>query len=185
MLEQLLHFIKKPEYKSDNELGSQGRWLMLGSLLAMALFISLGIAMIISVLEQTANLDFGEHAIDQLFQEYGAPIIFIGVVILAPILEELIFRGPLYLFRNSPYFGIIFYLFTLAFGFYHITNFELTPTVLYLSPLLVAPQLIIGLLLGYIRIRLGLIWAMMLHSCYNLVLIGPLITMKILNMEIP
>lgn len=185
MLERLFNFIKKPVYEADDEIKSQGKFVLLFSLLALALFISFSIAIFIGVLERTTNLELGEHAIDLLFEEYGAPVIFLGVVILAPILEELIFRGPLYLFRKSPYFGVIFYLFTLAFGFYHITNFELTPTVLYLSPILVSPQLFIGLLLGYIRVRLGLVWAMMLHGCYNLVLIGPLIAMKILNIPIP
>ena len=184
MIKSLLDFFKNPVYKIDKDLSLKYKFIILGQLLAIALFISLGIAMLIGVLEEVTELDFGEHALDELFSEYSPEFIFLIVVIIAPILEELIFRGPLYLFRRSAYFGLIFYLFSLAFGFYHITNFEVTTTILYLSPLLVSPQLIIGLLLGYIRVRLGLGWSILLHACYNFVLIGPIIVVQALDIPL-
>jgi hypothetical protein len=50
-----------------------------------------------------------------------------------------------------------------------------------LSPLLVAPQLTVGVFLGFIRVRFGLNWAIALHAFYNLILVGPAILLKALN----
>ena len=151
--------------------------------------ISLSLGMIIGMLEYYTSIDLGKHALDALFEEYSPGFIFLVVVVLAPLLEELIFRGPMYFFRRSKYFGLVFYVLTFGFAFYHITNFEITSQILYLSPLLVAPQLFIGLLLGYIRVRLGLEWAMLLHALYNLLIIGPVIVLHLLDisqsMEVP
>ncbi len=183
MISSLLKFAKNPDYKHAGDLNLNEKFSIFFRLLALSLLVSLALALLIGLLEEVAGLELGRHAMDLLFEEYTPGFIFLVVVVLAPVLEELFFRGPLYLFRNSSYFGLIFYLFTLVFGFYHITNFELTPTILYLSPLLVSPQLFIGLLLGYIRIRLGLQWAILLHSAYNLALVGPLILFKVLEIQ--
>jgi hypothetical protein len=111
-------------------------------------------------------------------------VVLLAGIILAPVLEELIFRGPLIFFRNSRFFPYIFYGITLLFGFYHITNFELSRQVLLLSPLLVAPQLCVGVFLGYIRVRFGLLWAMLLHALYNFALLGPVLLLKYLNIPL-
>ena len=66
----------------------------------------------------------------------------------------------------------------------HISNFEMTKQVLLFSPLLVAPQISVGFLLGYIRVRFGLIWSMALHACYNMVLIVPVLIMQLLDIPI-
>lgn len=185
MIKSLLDFIRNPVYEIDLESGLETKLMLLGKLLVLALLISFSIGMLIGILEQVTELELGEHAMDRLFEEYSPSIIFMVAIVIAPILEELLFRGPLYLFRQNRYFNYIFYVFTLAFGFYHITNFEISPSVLYLSPLLVSPQLVIGLLLGYIRIRLGLGWAIILHALYNLVLVGPIIIIQILEIPLP
>ena len=183
MISSLLKFALHPDYNKDNTLSLNEKFRLFIRLLALSLLVSLALALVIGLLQEVGGLELGEHAMDLLFEEYSPGFIFLVVVVLAPVLEELFFRGPMYLFRNSSYFGLIFYLFTLLFGFYHITNFELTPTVLYLSPLLVSPQLFIGLLLGYIRIRLGLHWAILLHSAYNFALVGPLILIQVLEIQ--
>lgn len=185
MIQELLDFLQNPEYKKDNSSDLNHKFKLLFQLLVIALFTSFTIAIVIGIVEQGMDIDLGKHAIEQLFEEYSAEFIFLMAVVLAPLMEELFFRGPLYLFRNSKYFASIFYLFTLAFGFYHITNFEINSTILVLSPLLVAPQIIIGFLLGFIRVRLGLAWSILLHSLYNLVLIGPIVLLKALNIPLP
>ena len=179
MIRRLVDFVKSPVYKIDKELPLNQKFSITLSLALMALIVSLCLGMIIGLLEHFTEIDLGRHALDTLFEEYSPGFIFLAVVILAPLIEELIFRGPMYFFRRSRYFGIVFYFFTIAFAFYHISNFEISPLILYLSPLLVSPQLIIGLLLGYIRVRLGLEWAILLHSLYNLLIIGPIILLKL------
>ena len=94
-------------------------------------------------------------------------VLFMVAVIAAPLLEELLFRAPITLFQNKKYFKIVFYTFALVFGFIHLSNFEITTNVLLLAPILVAPQIILGGYLGFIRVRFGLIWSILLHASYN------------------
>ncbi|MGB5239007.1 MAG: CPBP family intramembrane glutamic endopeptidase [Flavobacteriaceae bacterium] len=181
----LFRFIRKPVYDQVEHPDLKTSLSLLAALLALSLLLSFSIAILLSVLENITELELGEHAIDQLFEQYSPVFILLVVAVLAPVIEELIFRGPLYLFRKSNYFAIIFYLSTFIFGFYHITNFELSPTVIYFAPLLVSPQLCIGFILGYIRVKLGLLWAILLHSLYNIVLVGPVILARYLEIAIP
>ena len=184
MLREIFQFIRHPLYEADENINLKYRINIFFRLLFIALAISLVLGLTIGALESVSNLDLGEHAMDLLIDQYSVYFIFFAAVVLAPVLEELFFRGPMIFFKRSPYFNIIFYLLTLLFGFYHITNFEITSTVLLLSPLLVAPQLSVGVLLGFIRVRFGLLWAVLLHACYNLVLIGPLIFLKVLDIPL-
>ncbi|MGB3151600.1 MAG: CPBP family intramembrane glutamic endopeptidase, partial [Maribacter sp.] len=146
--------------------------------------LSMILGILISSLETIFRIDLGKHAIDDFFQNYPLFLLFAAAVIAAPVLEELLFRGAMICFKKKSYFPFIFYMLTLVFGFYHITNFEITKTILLHSPILVAPQLIVGSLLGFVRIKFGLIWAMAFHACYNFVLIGPLILLKILKIPL-
>jgi hypothetical protein len=184
MLLQVLHYIKNPVYEEDEVYNLKHRFNVLIKLLALALFISLILGMGIGILESSTTLDLGKHAMDLLLEQYSLWVVFLAGVILAPVLEELVFRGPLIFFRNSRFFPYVFYAITLIFGFYHITNFELSREVLLLSPLLVAPQLCVGIFLGYIRVRFGLLWAMLLHALYNFVLLGPVLLLKSLNISL-
>jgi len=184
MLKEVWRFVKHPVYQEDKNLNFKYRFKILLRLLGLALLISIAFGLLIGGLESLTDLDFGEHAMDLLVENYSTAFIFFAAVILAPLLEELFFRGPMLFFKKSPYFLYIFYFLSLAFGFYHITNFEITTTILLMSPLLVAPQLSVGVFLGFIRVRFGLVWAILLHACYNLILVGPIILLKIFNIPL-
>lgn len=84
------------------------------------------------------------------------------------------FTSPLYrkkLQRNVVrYFPWFFYASVMAFGFVHVTNFHpLSLKVLLLAPFLTLPQLIMGTLLGFVRMKYGIIYSMLLHSTINLI----------------
>ena len=100
-----------------------------------------------------------------------------AAVIIAPLFEELVFRAPITLFKNADarWFKIVFYAFAVVFGFIHISNYEMNTTNLLLMPLLCAPQIIAGLFLGLIRVKVGLLYSMLFHALYNGVLIIPVI----------
>src|SRR5690606_29863131 len=70
-------------------------------------------------------------------------------------------------------FKIIFYLVAILFGLIHSLNFENEWNWLFilLLPIMVLSQSVTGLFLGYIRLRLGFIWAVIFHACFNFVLI--------------
>jgi len=123
------------------------------------------------------------------------PLILI-LVILIPFFEELIFRLYLrykynYLLRFFVFlssilglknhkkfeahvnqfwirrYRVIFYFSAIVFGLIHITNYEISPIVLLFAPIIVAPQVVAGLLLGYLRVRHGVISGFLLHAMHN------------------
>lgn len=152
-------------------------------LLGYALLLSYGFGILNSALQSILNLDIGDHASEEFIN--GPTIYLFGMaVILAPLMEETIFRGPLIFLKESLYFKPIFYVITLLFGFYHILNFELTPTTLWVSPLLVAPQISVGIFLGFVRVRFNLLWAIFFHALYNFILMTPLLLFKLLEIPI-
>ncbi|AHM61711.1 hypothetical protein D770_17295 [Flammeovirgaceae bacterium 311] len=67
----------------------------------------------------------------------------------------------------TNYYGWLFYGAAIIFALVHLINFQLNARILLMAPLLVLPQLLLGLILGYLRVRLGLIWAIALHGVYN------------------
>lgn len=77
------------------------------------------------------------------------------------------------------YYGYIFYLSSISFSLLHISNFTsvLNHNFLWLLPLLILPQLIMGVFFGYIRIKLGFFWGFLLHICMNL----PAVLIYLLN----
>ena len=89
---------------------------------------------------------------------------FALLVLLIPFIEELIFRLPLRrigvskrLFSENTwnkYYRWFFYSFALAFGFVHITNFEINSVyVVLLAPIITLSQIIGGFIMSYLRIR--------------------------------
>lgn len=67
------------------------------------------------------------------------------------------------------HFKVIFYLSSLIFGLVHISNYQIPNCTMYLIlPLIVAPQIFAGCVLGFIRMKYGIIFSILLHSCFNL-----------------
>jgi membrane protease YdiL (CAAX protease family) len=180
-LADLWDFFKNPIYRKDEKSDFKNRLLIVLNLLLLSLAINVTLSMITGGLVSYSGLELGEHAIDKMFNTYSKSFILFVAVVLAPVTEEVIFRGPMPFFKKSRYFNFIFYFLTFAFGCYHIVNFKISLTVLLLSPLLIAPQLTVGALLGYLRVRFGLPWAITLHALYNLVLVGIVIMLKNLD----
>ena len=72
------------------------------------------------------------------------------------------------------HFRRILYVSCFAFGLVHLFNYRftsLTAATLLLTPLLVSPQIISGFVFAFARMRLGLIWCIVLHSAHNLVVL--------------
>jgi membrane protease YdiL (CAAX protease family) len=124
------------------------------------------------------GLDLGTHAGEKLM---GGPMYktILLLSVIAPLIEEGVFRWPLKLFYKKQYFKFVFWLSCLGFGLVHISNFELSPTVMWLTPLLILPQLVIGFFFAFIRVRLGVMWSIFLHAAYNFILSLPLLLLKI------
>lgn len=68
----------------------------------------------------------------------------------------------------STYFKYLFWFSALFFGLLHITNFQGNLFVIFmLSPLLCLPQIVMGLILGSIRMNNGFIYSVFIHFVIN------------------
>ena len=71
----------------------------------------------------------------------------------------------------ARHFGFFFYGSTVLFALAHITNFiPLNAQTLLFAPVLVLPQFLVGTMLGYVRVRYGIGYAILFHVVVNAVL---------------
>lgn len=123
------------------------------------------------------------------------PSIVFFMIFLIPLFEELIFRLPLRRKRNwiwrlleewfrmepkvlwNRCYRYILYFFVIVFGLLHLSNYKNKEILFFvLAPLIVAPQLFVGLLLSYIRLRLGFWWGVLKHCTWNgLIIFGSIL----------
>ena len=167
-------FFRTPEYVRLRASKKLQLRLFFG-LLVWMLMLSVCAGMFLNILQTAIGIDFGDHAVSQMFEQYSPLMIFGLAIILAPLMEELIFRAPMGLFKNSSLFPLVFYFLTLGFAAIHFFNFTSYDVSIWWAPLLVLPQLISGIFLGYIRVKLGLFHAMLLHAAFNGIILGPFI----------
>jgi membrane protease YdiL (CAAX protease family) len=156
----LIDYLKNPKLEKDTNKSLRYRFLILYRLFIFCLFTGILLSFLFGFLEQLGLLDMNSHKLESAFKKLGSYKIILLGTIVAPVIEELIFRAPLVLFTSKKSFKIIF-------GFVHLSNYEITPKILLISPILVLPQIILGAYLGFIRIRFGLQWSILLHACYN------------------
>lgn len=100
----------------------------------------------------------------------------VGVGLAVGLVSFLIFKNSVVkkilndFWRNK--FKLIYYASAVIFAWLHIFNFELSLLNLLLMPVLTLPQLFSGLITGYLRIRFGFLYPLMLHVGTNSLLIG-------------
>lgn len=75
-------------------------------------------------------------------------------------------RHLTYNFWNN-YPVLVFYTSFISFGFIHILNFKIESNLFIFTPIIVLPQLTIGIVLGYSRLKYGLFFSIIAHSIYN------------------
>jgi len=144
ILQNIYAYIKNPTCQRDEELTLKEKGVLLLVILGLSFAINFFFILIIGGLEQLGLFSMENHAINKMFEDF---------------------------YKKA--FRWIFYGFAILFGYVHISNYELTTNVLLISPILVAPQIILGLFLGLIRVRLGLIYAILFHAVYNAILVIP------------
>ncbi|MBU2905693.1 CPBP family intramembrane metalloprotease [Arenibacter algicola] len=185
MLAKVWEFTKAPVYKRLDHVPNPLKIKIVLALLQWGIIMGVTVGIFNQWLIGLLKIDLGEHAIDKFLENYSIVPLFFMAVIFAPAVEEILFRGPLICFKNKKYFKFILYASVLLFAAVHMTNFEMSREVYYIAPLLVAPQLILGVFLGYIRVKLGLGWSICLHAMYNGVLITPILLYNFLNFPLP
>lgn len=84
--------------------------------------------------------------------------------------------------RYRTVFPWVFHAANLTFAAVHLHNFNLQQTALWLLPLLVLPQWLTGMVLGWLRVRRGIGAAIALHGLFNG---GPLLLVWLLLRVMP
>ncbi len=200
-LRDLWHFIKKPIELTQDRTTLKVKIGTCLALFIIQIPPLLVLSTLLVGLEVLELWEDDMHRLQKIFKEMKPELIFFFAVVIAPLFEELMFRlilkfrsnflilWPLQLLillqrdnkinllktiRNfwDKFYGWIFYLITIAFGLIHILNFEPSLNIYLLAPVLVAPQILIGINLGYLRIRFGLIWSILFHAFYNGILMS-------------
>jgi membrane protease YdiL (CAAX protease family) len=164
----LVDYLKNPILEKDTNTNLKYRFQIFFKILVISILTGFIITPIFALIQELDLVNMENHKLEEAFKDMGIPLMILIGAIIVPIIEEAIFRGPITLFSKPKSFKIAFYIFALIFGFVHLSNFELTTNVLLLSPILVLPQIILGGYLGYIRVRFGLQWSILLHGTYNL-----------------
>lgn len=169
--QDLISYLKNPVLEEDSNTDINYRLKIFGHLLITCLVTGLAISPLFSLLEYLNFIDMSTHKVEEMFAGMSKIQMLLVAAVVAPLLEEAIFRAPITLFKDKKSFKIAFYVFAVLFGYVHISNFEITTNVLLFSPLLVLPQILLGGYLGFIRVRFGLHWAIFLHAAYNGILV--------------
>tara|TARA_R110002049_G_scaffold329_16_gene1900 strand:+ start:12790 stop:13353 length:564 start_codon:yes stop_codon:yes gene_type:complete len=184
ILNKVWKFIQSPVYIGLVHIQNHFKLKIVSALLAWGIMLSLVVGVFNEWLISLLGIDLGEHAIETFMEKYSILSLFFMAVVLAPIVEETLFRGPLIWFKNKKYFNYILYLSILLFAGIHLSNFKMSKELYFVAPFLVAPQLILGAFLSYVRVKLGLRWSIGLHATYNAILITPILLYKLLNIPL-
>lgn len=166
-LSELFAYLKNPIAEADENTNLHYRFKKFLHLLMICILTGALLTPLFVAIESLGWVDMKQHAMEKIMETYPKYVIFILAVVIAPVFEELFFRAPLTLFKNLTNFKWVFYIFAALFGLVHISNYEITTNVLLLTPILIAPQTILGGYLGFVRVRFGLQWSMLLHAFYN------------------
>ncbi len=167
ILKHLWSFSIKPVYTPYKRVPIEVKVKVLTSMVLWNLLLGIGLAMLAEGLMAILNVDMGAHRTEDMLTKYSQPQVFLMMVVLAPLIEEIIFRGPLVFYRKSPYFPIAFYVSAVLFGLVHLGNFEKSASLLPYALVIVSPQILMGFFLGFLRVRLGLGYAILMHACHN------------------
>ncbi|OSY88399.1 CAAX protease [Tenacibaculum holothuriorum] len=164
---ELISYLKNPVLEKDTNTNTGYRFKKFFHLFVISIITGAVLTPLFFLIEHLGWVNMNDHAMEELMNSMPKIAIFLLAVIAAPLIEELIFRAPITLFDDKKTFKISFYVFAIIFGLVHLTNFKITTNVLLLAPILVAPQIILGGYLGFIRVKFGLVWSILLHACYN------------------
>ncbi|GLU55971.1 CPBP family intramembrane glutamic endopeptidase [Dyadobacter frigoris] len=164
-----IQFIKNPNHPDYKTLSFRQKLTDVG--LYYLVFSILLCVLIGSMVEFLKEFSF-LHTLKLIERKDVVLYLIFGAMIIAPLVEEGIFRLQLGNLRNKPYFKLLFYISALLFGWMHIFNFEFTSSHYAFIPIITLPQTVLGLILGHIRIIYGFWYGVLLHFLYNTVFVG-------------
>ena len=200
-LKDFIEFLKNPADQPDAIQTAQQKTKRLFSLLALDIIAAAIILVIVAGIEKLGLLSMEEHKVVMMFEDVPIWLLALMTVAIIPLLEELIFRLPLrfkynYFIRSiillssiagkenkikvetrlnnfwAACFRWIFFIIATIFGLIHLLNYEFSMAVLLFAPILIAPQFIAGLGMGYLRVKYSFILGLFFHSISNAILLA-------------
>lgn len=145
---------------------------------------SFTILTVLGILEQfhIYTISFLRVRLD-LLEPFAYTLVYIGAGLFVGLLFGIILKA----FTSQQaiekiykrLFPLLFYFSVIAFGLIHITNYVGFEKIWMYTPILVMPQLVIGLFLGYVRVRYGFGWGVLLHGLHNLAIVFPVLLLKL------
>lgn len=183
-----LQFLKEPNPNPNHQnINTSKKWQSLLVFIVIDILLVIPAVLLILLVEEITDFDLDNHAVSELTNNFGLLALILLGGIIAPFIEELIFRLPLNYKRNYifkmfgaligrktarnfwfKYYTVFFYLFILAFGAVHIFNYkDESIGILLLTPILVLPQIIGGTIMAYLRMNLGFFWGFLQHAIFN------------------
>lgn len=189
-------FLKSPDEESVPEKSSGSKLKHIGLLYLIEMPVIVLFIITLGIIEHYKLIDTGEHMGEELLK-YSYATILLLAVIAGPLIEEVIFRLPLKYRRNylirwivwcisitglvnkdqlqqgaqrlwKASYAYFFYSMAIIFGLIHLTNFTNAKSIILLAPFLTMTQLFGGLIIGYIRVKIGFIWGYTYHAAHNL-----------------
>lgn len=130
--------------------------------------IDLVLMFALSILLSLAGAQDLDHEVEKLLDN---PLLLATMaVFFAPLLEEAIFRLPIGAWLGK-YFKLVYWSLTIGFALLHLTNFSVS-FPLYLAPLLILPQFLLGIIIGFVRLGWGFWYGVLFHALHNGILVG-------------
>lgn len=199
-LKDLFGFLKNPKEEQDIDQSTQKKAKRFFSILAIDLSIMILLSLLINGFAKLGWIEIENHKVKLLIELMPIWLVFLLTVIVIPFVEEIIFRLFLKFKRNyflqiiislfpqsktsisrfwTKKFGYVFYISAIAFALIHISNYDSNGKIIYLIPFLVLPQFIMGLFLGYLRVRYNFMLGYFMHALHNAIFI----TVGLFSME--
>lgn len=199
---ELFLFLRKPVDKPHDNQTFKKKFLTLFAIFALGFILSFVFVILLGVLSKYGFIPSEDHKLAEFLNSMSKVQIIALTVIIVPIIEELIFRlylryknnYLLQLFMSLFYilgtkrknriekrikkiwykkYAYVFYFSAILFGFVHILNFKSAKSLLLFLPIITAPQIVVGILAGYLRVRFNLVLGIFLHAIHNMVFILP------------
>lgn len=191
-------FLKNPQEETSTDLSFAHKMKMTGILFLIELPVILLFFTLISLIPHFELIDLGKHSLEDFMDKLSYFEIILILVLIVPFFEEVVFRLPLKYKRNYLLKGLVwivsqtgliqkekvnekvqkywksafryfFYMMAFGFGFIHLTNFEKAGELILLLPILTLTQCVGGLIMGYLRVKLGFLWGYFYHSSSNFI----------------
>jgi len=191
--------LKQPRDLEDPSATLEEKVQTLFRVLGIDLLCMMALMGLLAALSEWGVVPVEENHLAEILEQIPVPALLGLGILLIPMLEELIFRSYLRFEANyllqpmllllgfvtdrealtqsvrqgwDYWYPVIFFASAVIFGLVHITNYSLTPEVLLWTPVLVLPQVVAGLFMGYLRVRFGFIWGFFLHALHNFAFLG-------------